>query len=311
MPRLALAPLFVAAIANAAYAQQADLAQARAKELKAGIKSFRLQLNYNGDEDKPFYRLALRVGAVEQSGPFKRLVSITEEQATKIIDHLGADGFLRQAKQWNSLWNTPLKFAKPQGYVLKVSGFADEQGRFRGDLFWYEELGFDPAMLKRLDGLRKVLDGDAAKEMDSLLGRLSGHRRQWTAQLIRQLGDDKLAVREDATDKLTELGEASHPLLKEALQRADLDMETRSRIKIVLGEKANEGQSVTDPASGVTVAITGDGNELTATKGGNIIWKTRWTGAKAVTVRIEAGLEVVSPENVAYDPATGKMMLKR
>ena len=34
-------------------------------------------------------------------------------------------------------------------------------------------------MLKRLDGLSKVLDGDAAKGMDFLLARLSGLRKQW------------------------------------------------------------------------------------------------------------------------------------
>ncbi|MGA2618050.1 MAG: hypothetical protein ABSF26_10605 [Thermoguttaceae bacterium] len=179
MPRFAIILLLVAGIATAAHAQQPDRAQGRAKELKVSIKSFRLALNYHGDEDKPFYRLWLRVGAVEQSGPFQRLVSITEEQASKIIDHLAADGFLSQAKQWNSLWNTPLKFAKPQGYVLTVSGFADGQRRSRGDLFWYEELGWDLPMLKRLDGLRKVLGGDAAKDMDLLLGRLSGLRAQW------------------------------------------------------------------------------------------------------------------------------------
>ncbi len=318
MHRFAIPLLLLAGIATAANAQQADLAQARAKELKAGIKSFRLALNYNGNQDKPFYNLTLSVAGIayDRRNAFYPQVHITEEQAGKIIDHLAADGFLSQAKQWNSLWNTPLRFAKPQGCVLTVSGFADGQGRFRGDLFWYEELGFDLAMLKRLDGLRKVLDGDAAKETDLLLGRLSGLRKQWekeaVAQLIRQLGDDKLAVREAATKTLTEMGEAVHPLLKEALQRADLDTEARSRIKIILGEKpAPLAQLVTDPASGMTVAITGDGNELTAMRGGNIMWKTRWAGPGATTLRLEGGLIVVSPANAAYDPATGRMIWKK
>jgi hypothetical protein len=34
-------------------------------------------------------------------------------------------------------------------------------------------------MMKRLDGLQTVLDGDAAKGMGLLLGRLSGLRAQW------------------------------------------------------------------------------------------------------------------------------------
>jgi hypothetical protein len=40
-------------------------------------------------------------------------------------------------------------------------------------------LGWGLPMLHRLDALRKVLDGKAAKEMDVLLGRMSGLRKQW------------------------------------------------------------------------------------------------------------------------------------
>ena len=160
MPRFVVALLLIAAITPIAKAGD-DPAQVRAKELKAGIKTFRLQLNYNGDEDKPFYRLTLRVGAVEQSGPFQRLVSITEEQAGKIIDQLAGDGFLARAAD---------KQKRPQptmpGYTRTVGNFT-------------EDLGWGLPMLKRLDGLRKVLEGDAAKEMDLLLGRLSGFRKLW------------------------------------------------------------------------------------------------------------------------------------
>ena len=114
-------------------------------------------------------------------------------------------------------------------------------------------------MLKRLDGLRKVLDGDAAKGMDLLLGRLSGLRKQW---------------------------EKETPPVQEV-------------------------QAVADPASGVTVAITGDGNELTATKDGKVVWKTRWAGPGAATLRLEDGVVVVSPGNSGYDPATGRLLWKK
>jgi len=42
-----------------------------------------------------------------------------------------------------------------------------------------EDLGWGLPMLRRLDALRTMLDGDAAKEMEFLLGRLSGLRAQW------------------------------------------------------------------------------------------------------------------------------------
>jgi hypothetical protein len=163
MPRLALTLLLVAGIAATAHAQQDDPAKARAKQLKADIKTFRLTLTYNGDEDKPYYNLTLSVPpiAYDRSTRFYELVQVSEGQATKIIDHLVGDGFLSKAED---------KSKRPQPtmpcYTLTVGNF-------------YEDLGWGLPMLKRLDGLRKVLDGDAAKGMDFLLNRLSGWRKQW------------------------------------------------------------------------------------------------------------------------------------
>jgi hypothetical protein len=246
MPRLAVALLLVAGIAAAAHAQQTDPAKARAKELKDGVKSFRLELNYNGDADKPFYRLTLGVppSGPDRSNPFHRPAQVSEEQAGKIIDHLAQEGFLTKAVDLREE-----KVSQPTmpGYALKVGNF-------------YQDLGWGLPMLKRLDGLRKMLDGDAAKGMDFLLGRLSGFRKQW----------------EKATPP-----------------------------------PAQQVQSVTDPASGVTVAFTGDGNELTATKNGQVVWKTRWTGPGATTLTLEAGVVVVSPGNSGYDPATGRLLWKK
>ena len=160
-----LIALFVAAIAATAHAQQADLASARTKELKAGIKTFRLELNYNGQQDKPFYRLVLSMPPIgcDRSNPFYRLVQVSEERAGKIIDHLGGDGFLTKAVD---LRNKRLPRPTMPGYTLTVGNF-------------YEDLGWDLPMLKRLDRLREVVDGDAAKAMDLLLGRLSGWRKEW------------------------------------------------------------------------------------------------------------------------------------
>jgi len=43
-----------------------------------------------------------------------------------------------------------------------------------------EDIGWGLDTLKRLDGLRAVLDGDAGKALDDLLRPLEAHRKEWT-----------------------------------------------------------------------------------------------------------------------------------
>ena len=59
MIRFALVFLLMTGMAAAAQAQPPDPAKAREKELRANVRSFLLELRYNGPEDKPFYRLTL------------------------------------------------------------------------------------------------------------------------------------------------------------------------------------------------------------------------------------------------------------
>lgn len=156
-------------LAIGAQAETASSAQERAQELKANIEEFELNLWPNLRQvDKPLYSLTLTVAPVageDRSNPFVRRVQITKEQAGKIIDHLLAAGYLNDDP--HLAWEHQC----PEGYMMQVAGFPS------GSL--HTHLGWDLAMLKRLDGLRKVLDGDAAKTMDFLLGRMSGRRQQW------------------------------------------------------------------------------------------------------------------------------------
>ena len=171
---LLMASFDLAQIASPAAHHSAN-ADARAGQLKARVKSFRLQLEYNGEEDKPFYRLTLSVPSidVDRKKPFSPQVQITEEQAKKVIDHLAAEGFLDQADELKP--GSVKKHPTPAmtGYRLRLT---TEQIVFLGNLGW------GMPMLKRLDGLRKVLDGDAARQMDFLLGRLNGYREQWVKE---------------------------------------------------------------------------------------------------------------------------------
>ena len=165
MPRCALALLLIAGIVTAANAQQSDPSKVRAKELKAGIKSFRLELLFHGNQKRPMPRLILSVPPIKDDAIYGT-AQVTEEQAGKIIDYLADEGFLAKAIDLRKQTNPPQPTMP--SYTLEVGNF-------------YEDLGWGRSMLKQWDRLRMVLDGDAAKEMDVQLQRFSGSglRKQW------------------------------------------------------------------------------------------------------------------------------------
>jgi inhibitor of cysteine peptidase len=149
---------------------KADPAPDRAKELRGGLDTFFLELRYWGDQDKPFYNAILQVGELQgEYPPFVEAARVSKEQAAKIVDLLADDGFLAMAEK------TPTAgMPTPTGpcYILTVREKATGE-------FW-QSLGWDGAMLRRLDALRPAVDGDAAKSLDTLLGRMSGLRKAWT-----------------------------------------------------------------------------------------------------------------------------------
>ena len=143
----------------------------RSATLKANVKDFQIVLEYNGGSDKPYYNLLLSVPQLNltNSSPFALQVVISDRQALKIIGYLAATGSLNEARETKDL----VKLPRPT-YLLGVQG---------GPIEVTEILGWDLAMLKRLDGLADVLEGDAARSMETLLGRLAGLRRTWQATL--------------------------------------------------------------------------------------------------------------------------------
>jgi hypothetical protein len=153
-----------------------NVVERRVHLLKANLPSgFELRLWPNlSNVEKPFYALTLTVAPVpgeDRSNPFVRRVQITKEQAGKIIDHLAVEGFLAQAVDRQNPPAIPDKW--PEGYVLEVSTCPS------GLTSLVEPLGWNGKMLKRLDDLRKALEGDAGKGMDLLVGRLGGLRVAW------------------------------------------------------------------------------------------------------------------------------------
>lgn len=137
-----------------------------------GAVALRFEVNFGGQEDKPFYRLRVSVPVIAQlaKNPFHQIVQVKDDEAIGIIDHLARNGFLDQAVDLRDKTERPPP--SMPGYSWKVVA---------GDISLNEDLGWGLPMLQRLDGLRDVLPDTATKDMEFLLTRLSGWRKQWEA----------------------------------------------------------------------------------------------------------------------------------
>jgi hypothetical protein len=154
--------------------EPSKVATERAGELKADLKTFTLSLNYNGPQDKPYYHLLLSVPQPpgdDRANPFYQHVQVTEKQAEAIIDYLVIEGFFDRAQE--AFLRTPV----PPYYQLSVQ--VDGKGH---PARYGEFLGWNLKMIQRLDGLRKVVEGDAGKAVDILIARMTGHRTEWEKQ---------------------------------------------------------------------------------------------------------------------------------
>jgi len=151
--------------------QPSSKAVTRAEKLKSGVKEFSFSLIFlSKQEDKPYYGLTLSVRQLNpvRDKPFYLSAKISEPQAARLIDHLAVDGLLENAQDLTASLK-PQRLTRP-GYTLMAQ---TDRSILESDLGW------GLPMLSRLDALRRILDGDAAKKMDLLLGRLAGHRKEW------------------------------------------------------------------------------------------------------------------------------------
>jgi hypothetical protein len=148
-------------------------AEARIKLLKAHVEQSEFSFFYVGPTDKPFYAVTLSVpDFMIQDDPqqFVRKERITAAQGEKIIEVLAASGWLAEAEEGIHIINTePPPWP---GYRLTLMF---DKTVLAGPL------GFDLKMLRQLDAIRVVLDGDGAKAMGLLIKRMAGLRKQWEA----------------------------------------------------------------------------------------------------------------------------------
>lgn len=186
------------------------IAREQIQKFKDNVKSLALSLEYRGPQDKPFYNLLLSVPMLRDAianlehRPFSKSAQMTEETAGKIIDYLVDDGFFNRVME--NVRRSPAPPKDPY-YALTLTIVGDPQTRYE------EWLVFDLKMLERLDGLHKLLEGDGAKGMETLLTRLSGYRKKWLAEsqfevtnLIPHLDADDGEKRAAATQAILHAG---------------------------------------------------------------------------------------------------------
>lgn len=164
-------------------------ANERAEAMKANAGTFRLDLNYNGEQGKPFYKMIVSVPAISRRrrSPFERIIQVQQSEAIRIIDHLARDGFFDQNVKLRT--NARIPAPAMPGYTMKVGS---------GDKQWYRDLGWGLPMIHRLDALGAVLPDHGRKDMALLLGRLSGLRTKWEVEhppFVASVGQDASQVR--------------------------------------------------------------------------------------------------------------------
>ena len=111
-------------------------------------------------------RMSVRPFVYQSPGPTVHLIQLTRAQAKKLIEYLTTEGYLQQAIE-------PGKQELPNRDLSKNCCSLQVSTR---NLQLHEDLGWGPGMLKRLDGLRGELDGEAAQAIDAILAGLADER---------------------------------------------------------------------------------------------------------------------------------------
>jgi len=169
------------AIDQAAQAKEKkDKLDTAVEMLKANLDNFGLFVTFSGDDKEPYGTIELATHCSDKTKTpphWLGCADLGREGAAKVIEHLAASGFFDRATAIAmSDQDARVKFYTSTNkpcYSLRVSAaYKDPQ--------YHEILGWHLKMLQRLDALRKVLDGDAAKLMDKLLLALEPMRRKWS-----------------------------------------------------------------------------------------------------------------------------------
>ncbi|MHC4225316.1 MAG: HEAT repeat domain-containing protein [Planctomycetota bacterium] len=129
----------------------------------------------------------------------------------------------------------------------------------------------------------------------ALVGAVLAQDASSPEELVRQLGDDDYAVREEATKKLVEMGEKAVPALEKALQSEDLEVRLRAgrALRAIHDDKTGKAPAgeESQPSRGPGTSRT-SGIELNIQPGKVILRRTEFKdGEKKVTQYEAASLE--------------------
>jgi hypothetical protein len=150
----------------------------RAALLRKHIAGFRMYVQLGGPKDLKFPSFTFRVDGLEDGAAPP--ISISRSEVAAIVEHLATDGFFEAAQDvgiggfggWEPYPTGPC-------CILYV-----QAGDVWNHYSFTENLGWNAKMVQRLEGLRKVLDGDAAKAMDGVLKALEPLKRKWEGRQV-------------------------------------------------------------------------------------------------------------------------------
>ena len=174
--------------------KQFTKAAERAKLLKKGADSFRLTLQWHTTQGKslsPGQSLQLTtVGGDYKPRPFFATVVITKQRAGKIIEHLAAEGFLDRASDVKDAKSYPVPKLKSYSLTVRTT--------FGPHL--YEHMPWGLNLLKRVEGLRKVMTGNrnAIRVLDQILVPLEAQRGNWKTGKPENQGQSRMALPSEA-----------------------------------------------------------------------------------------------------------------
>ncbi len=182
------AGLAVASTCQIGFAAEPDDITAERLKMLRTCESLAAAFRYYGDQDKPFYQITYHLGDFDAGAggnPFERVTKLDREAMHKLLEALAKDGFIAAARDITTKDIKPtigysltiIATKKGAGDKFKALGWQAIKGD--GHVELYQPFGWDLKMIERLEGLRPALSGEAAKDMDFLLGRLSGLKREW------------------------------------------------------------------------------------------------------------------------------------
>lgn len=153
----------------------------RARQLQAEVETLEFFLCCSGPAGEKTYdslRMSVRPFGHQSPTPTHHRVHLTPGQANKLIVYLASEGFLEQALETGKQ-EIPVRQRGPRTYyyTLQVSTTNLQPTEDLG-LKLYEDLGWGPGLVKRLEGLRGALDEEGARALDAIIAGLADERKE-------------------------------------------------------------------------------------------------------------------------------------